>query len=519
MLLTFDDELPEDMAANGGARFRFVMSHLLTEPNHVWWDDAKTPGVVEGRGAILSQAMVDAREDLTRRLGKDPKDWQWGELHTWTPTHPVLGGDNVPGIVRWAFNDDPVPLGGGSAIVNANGWDASKGYAVTWAPSMRMVVDLADLDASVWINQTGASGHPLSDHYTDQVADWAAGRNRPWPFTARAVAAATEDTWSWPSQLTLSDGVGGALSRLRHHVRPSAVTTPSTTSSWAARGADRRELARVKHDDDLDAGRAPGQCAVVTATSLAESRSLAIDGQAGGQHECCIADGVVSQGSSCWIGDIRPVEVEIRQGDRHDDAQSARGERRCRGRGRWLDGQRLIEGDGVAGSHALGVEQVGDRCGERGVVCVPIARRGDLAPTLAPVGTLHLLGPRRGHALHEGPSYGCRMMRSVEEHLAAVLSLATPLPVETVAVSEARGRSSPPRRSRSWTCRPSTTPPWMGMPCARRRPGRRCPGRGGGRHRGRRHPPAQPAARRRDADHDRSAAARGCGRDRAGRGQ
>ena len=32
------------------------------------------------------------------------------------------------------------------------------------------------------------------------------------------------------------------------------------------------------------------------------------------------------------------------------------------------------------------------------------------------------------------------MMRSVEEHLAAVLSLATPLPVETVAVSEARGR-------------------------------------------------------------------------------
>ena len=32
------------------------------------------------------------------------------------------------------------------------------------------------------------------------------------------------------------------------------------------------------------------------------------------------------------------------------------------------------------------------------------------------------------------------MMRSVEEHLAAVLSLATPLPVETVPVSEARGR-------------------------------------------------------------------------------
>ena len=175
MLLTFDDELPKTWPPTVGARFRFVMSHLLTEPNHVWWDDAKTPGVVEGRGAILSQAMVDAREDLTRRLGKDPKGWQW-ESCTWTPTHPVLGGDNVPGIVRWAFNDDPMPLGGGSAIVNANGWDASKGMPSPGRPRCDGRRP-ADLDASVWINQTGASGHPLSDHYTDQVADW--GRSQP----------------------------------------------------------------------------------------------------------------------------------------------------------------------------------------------------------------------------------------------------------------------------------------------------------------------------------------------------
>ena len=45
-------------------------------------------------------------------------------------------------------------------VVNANGWNASEGYEVDWAPSMRMVVDLSDLDASTWINQTGVSGHP-----------------------------------------------------------------------------------------------------------------------------------------------------------------------------------------------------------------------------------------------------------------------------------------------------------------------------------------------------------------------
>ena len=64
---------------------------------------------------------------------------------------------------------------GGSAIVNANGWDASQGFAVNWAPSMRMVVDLGDLDRSRWVNQTGASGHPFSPHYDDQVGAWVEG--------------------------------------------------------------------------------------------------------------------------------------------------------------------------------------------------------------------------------------------------------------------------------------------------------------------------------------------------------
>lgn len=191
--LTFDDELPADLAPDGGARYRVVMETLLADATNPWWDDIDTEEVTEGRAEILRQAMVSAAVDLTKALGKDPRSWQWGELHTWTPTHPVLGGPDVPAPIRRIFNADPVPLGGGSAIVNANGWDAARGYAVDWAPSMRMVVDLADLDASLWINQTGVSGHRASEHHTDQLADWAAGRMRPWPFGKQSVEAATKD--------------------------------------------------------------------------------------------------------------------------------------------------------------------------------------------------------------------------------------------------------------------------------------------------------------------------------------
>ncbi|MEJ7834024.1 MAG: penicillin acylase family protein, partial [Nocardioides sp.] len=41
---------------------------------------------------------------------------------------------------------------------------------------------------------TGVSGHPYSDHYTDQTDLWAEGRTLPWAFGRDAVDAAGEDT-------------------------------------------------------------------------------------------------------------------------------------------------------------------------------------------------------------------------------------------------------------------------------------------------------------------------------------
>ena len=50
---------------------------------------------------------------------------------------------------------------------------------------MRMVVSLADLDDSRWINLTGVSGHPFHEHYTDQTDLWARGQTLPWPHSRR----------------------------------------------------------------------------------------------------------------------------------------------------------------------------------------------------------------------------------------------------------------------------------------------------------------------------------------------
>lgn len=187
LALLFDDELPRDLWVSGGSRHREAVAELLRRPDSPWWDNKQTPGITEERDEILRQALHEARLELTKQLGKDPQQWDWGKLHTLELEHAVLGGDGVPGPLRWLVNRGPYRMPGGSAIVNAHGWSANVGYEVDWGPAMRMVVDLADLDASTWVNQTGQSGHAYHSHYDDQVDAWVKGEQFPWPHSETAV--------------------------------------------------------------------------------------------------------------------------------------------------------------------------------------------------------------------------------------------------------------------------------------------------------------------------------------------
>ncbi len=190
--LTFHDDLREGNWPDGGDRWFRVVGQMLTEPAGPWWDDADTEAV-ERRDDILRQAMIDARDELTRRQARDPASWTWGHIHTMDLRSSTLGESGVAPIER-LFNRNGWQVAGGSSIVDATSWDAAEGYEVTAAPSMRMVVSLADWDASRWINLTGVSGHPASSHYTDQTELWVAGDYLPWAYSRDAVKESGEDT-------------------------------------------------------------------------------------------------------------------------------------------------------------------------------------------------------------------------------------------------------------------------------------------------------------------------------------
>ena len=149
-------------------------------------------------------------------MGCDPDRWQWGRLHTLTLTNESFGESGIAPI-EWLFNRGPYEVAGGSSVVNAVGWDATVGYGVDWVPSMRMIVDLADFDASTWINLTGASGHAFNPHYDDQTPLW----QRQDPRHGHSAIAGRAATGRPPTRCQLD---------------PRRLTTPRPAGRWLRPG-------------------------------------------------------------------------------------------------------------------------------------------------------------------------------------------------------------------------------------------------------------------------------------------
>ena len=183
--LTFRDELPEHLWPAGGDRWNAVVLGLLKQPRNLWWDDVSTPKVIESRDDILRLAMTNARKEITSLMARDVDEWAWGRLHTATLRNQTLGTSGIK-PVEALFNRGPYAVGGGPAVVNAMAYDTRRGYTVTSAPTMRMIVDLGNLDQSRWVNQSGVSGHAFHPNYADQTELWA--RSRTWPFVATRAA-------------------------------------------------------------------------------------------------------------------------------------------------------------------------------------------------------------------------------------------------------------------------------------------------------------------------------------------
>jgi penicillin amidase len=139
-----------------------VIEKLLRERPAGWFKDYDD---------LLVTSLAAGLTAGEKIAGSNVAGWDYGawiELHI---DHPVEG--QLPLIGRY-FNIGPVPMSGSPSSI--------KQTTQRLGPSMRMVIDLGNLDQSLANVVTGESGHVMSRHYKDQWSAYYGGTSFPMQF-------------------------------------------------------------------------------------------------------------------------------------------------------------------------------------------------------------------------------------------------------------------------------------------------------------------------------------------------
>ncbi len=191
-----DEFGPDAFHAYAGLAESFnFRKHFVLDDASAFWDNANTEAR-ETRTEIIRAAFRAAVARLCRDRGRNPGDWSWGNLHTVEYSHAL--GEAWP--LNFLFNIGPFPASGATETIN--NMQSREDFKVLSGPSMRLLVDFADVTAAESILPTGNSGNRFSPHFSDQAAMFLRGEYRTLNVSDGQIAAATEHT------LTFNPGPG-----------------------------------------------------------------------------------------------------------------------------------------------------------------------------------------------------------------------------------------------------------------------------------------------------------------------
>ncbi len=142
--------------------------HSILTAHHDWCDESATP---PSCSAQLSTSLERALEQLVTTYGADPRKWRWGVAHEAQFTNQFWS--NVPFLGRHLAVQ--IPADGGFDTINRGATpirSVTNPYADVHGSTLRMIVDLADIDATRFMISPGQSGSPLSLHYDDLMQRW-----------------------------------------------------------------------------------------------------------------------------------------------------------------------------------------------------------------------------------------------------------------------------------------------------------------------------------------------------------
>ncbi len=169
----YRDELGEEVHKAAFDWRPSFQATILTE-NASWCDDQNTEGVQESCAEQMQRSLEEALILLIAAHGDDMTRWHWGDAHQVAFKHVLLG--HIP-LIKGFFTLT-LPTSGSDSTVNRAAVKRHRqdgDFGNVHGAGLRVVFDLADLEASRFIIATGQSGHILSKHFGDLTRLWRDG--------------------------------------------------------------------------------------------------------------------------------------------------------------------------------------------------------------------------------------------------------------------------------------------------------------------------------------------------------
>ncbi len=157
----------ENAAAGAGQTYEYGMSPSVLEKLL----RARPPGWFPDYNALLMKCFADAVDEGAKIQGSKVSRWDYGQYNSLKLTSPVAS--QLP-LIGGYFNIGPISMSGSSTTI--------KQTTRRIGPSMRMIVDLGDLDRSMQNITVGESGQRLSRHYEDQWSAYYGATSFPMQF-------------------------------------------------------------------------------------------------------------------------------------------------------------------------------------------------------------------------------------------------------------------------------------------------------------------------------------------------
>lgn len=174
---TFADEMGEDLFKQfvfvGNVPLRVIEQLLEDTTSNAtsWFDDIITPEI-ESKEQIIIKSFIEAVNYLTEKFGDDITKWKWGDIHKVTFKHLFAGKSK---ILDKLINIGPFSIGGDQTTLFNTSFKYEGNFENFLGPSMRQIVNMANLENSKIVIPGGQSGNIGHKNYKDQALLWLFG--------------------------------------------------------------------------------------------------------------------------------------------------------------------------------------------------------------------------------------------------------------------------------------------------------------------------------------------------------